>query len=159
MLDIYIPFRSAIRSINETECSSFLSPFNQKEFSFCALFTSTHREWDPSSIVVIMGRLPSLSASMEWGLFRVLAGPSDINQRSPKAPILGRTISGSGRGRFFANLFTWRKGSIKSSFADSLWDAGTKHFSINCFIAGSFTLESATGFIPCYNFRIDHDYS
>ena len=58
--------------------------------------TATHREWNPTSIeltiVVIMGRLPSLSTSMEWGLFHVLVGHFDINQRFLKAPILGRTI-------------------------------------------------------------------
>ena len=58
--------------------------------------TATHQKWDPTSIeltiVVIMGRLPSLSTSMEWGLFHVLVGHFDINKQFLKAPILGRTI-------------------------------------------------------------------
>ena len=41
-----------------------------------------------------MGRLPSSQHLWNGGLFRVLASPFDINQQFPKAPILGRTISG-----------------------------------------------------------------
>jgi hypothetical protein len=57
-------------------------------------------------------------------------------------------MSGSGKGLFIVKPFSCRKGSNKSSFADSLSDAGSKHFSINCFTSGSLTLESEAGFIP-----------
>jgi hypothetical protein len=90
---------------------------------------------------------------MEGGLFRAVAGPSDIKQRSPIAVIFDIRISERGMEEFLANPFTSRKGSIRSSFAGSLSDAGSKHFSINCFKSGSLTLDREAGFIPYKKLR------
>lgn len=57
----------------------------------------------------------------------------------------------------FRRFMISKNGSFKSSLADNLWFAGTKHFSMNSFTFGSLTFSREAGLIPCSSYKNFHN--
>ena len=137
---IHLPYESTVRKVNDIELSLIFFALNLNSLLLYILWNSkTGKSGLPLFSVLVLEESCGWSGSMSMEKGPDLDRIIDLGLREGNCK--GTRIGSFG-------FSDWKNGSLRSSFAGNLSDAGARHFTMNSLIWRSVTLQREAGLMP-----------